>query len=187
MFSGSLSIGDDFKRMPPVKVIWLLNFRVFLELGDPMHVYGPSRRESPWEAFRKFQTYEVEMPKFRKLTEDLCLGGWDELDRWICLLTEGYDDIVASHALSEGNEAMEEHMRLCERAMADRKLRERCEMEVSASLEENTRLAEARLGGMESLSPLIQRLLSAGRADDISRVTSDVACLWKLLAEYGLA
>jgi len=129
--------GSDYDMMPPTRAVTILGKDEYDD-GRAVHRIGlgSNRVGGQGKAMRGGGSQGMQ----GRTLEDV-LRSCDELERWMCLLHVGCNDAEATHALSEGNEAMEGYMRLHERATASPEVRMRYDYGCPPSL---TRTLESR-------------------------------------------
>lgn len=151
-----LKSGDSYKNMPKVTLIALADFLVRednKEIVQPikvMYTLKPIR-----QATEKLKMIIVQLPRFReayKTFEDVKgKGGRDgALLQWLYVLTKGYqskEEMDMAEAMTAG---MANFNALYNRAIADQKLRDRYEYELSAALDRNSALEAAEEIGKEA-------------------------------------
>lgn len=177
MLSQSFSEGDDFNKMPRVRVINLLDFVLRDSHEDYLQPIGVLYRKPPMEAATDaFRIYNIELPKFRKQYATLESVLNDPLARWLYLLDRGYKDDHEMEVLTNMTEGMRAFARKYNRSLNDPKLRALYELELSAKRDQNAvaytermeGIAEGRKEGLaEGQTMFIRNMLQNGVSVDL--------------------
>jgi len=155
MMVEELKAGQTYHDMPRTKVIAFMDFILREDSPDIvqpikfMYTKKPARAASD-----KICIYNVELPKFTAeygSIEDVSgeAGKGDSLLEWLYMLTRGYQSEEEMGMLEERTAGLSNFTDLYKKANADQKLRDMYEYQLSAELDENSRIRAAEERGEE--------------------------------------
>lgn len=166
MLSEAFREGQDYREMPRVRVINLLDFTLRDSHSDYLQPIGVLYRKPPVEiATDAFRIYNIELPKFRKQYPSLDSVMNDPLARWLYLLDRGYKNDQEMEVLTNMTEGMRAFAKKYNRSLDDPKLRALYELEMSAQRDQKaiayTERMEGRAEGTAAAySAVVRRALS---------------------------
>lgn len=133
LLSEAFREGDDYRNMPRVRVINLLDFVLRDDHPDYLQPIGVMYKKAPVEvATDAFRIYNIELPKFRSGYQTLESAKDDPLTRWLYLLEEGYKDAREMEVLTNMTEGMRAFAKKYNRSLDDPKLKDLYELDLSA-------------------------------------------------------
>lgn len=148
MLSEAFREGQDYREMPRVRVINLLDFTLRDSHPDYLQPIGVLYRKPPTEiATDAFRIYNIELPKFRKQYPSLESVLNDPLARWLYLLDCGYKNDQEMEVLTNMTEGMRAFAKKYNRSLDDPKLRALYELEMSAQRDQNAIAYTERMEG----------------------------------------
>ena len=174
MLSQSFSEGEDFSKMPRVRVINLLDFVLRDSHEDYLQPIGVLYRKSPVNvATDAFRIYNIELPKFRKQYPTLESVLNDPLARWLYLLDRGYKDDHEMEVLTNMTEGMRAFAQKYNRSLNDPKLRALYELELSAKRDQNAVAYTERMEGVKEGRKEERQKIHDERLESIRSMMSD--------------
>lgn len=148
MLSEAFREGQDYREMPRVRVINLLDFTLRDSHPDYLQPIGVLYRKPPTEiATDAFRIYNIELPKFRKQYPSLDSVLNDPLARWLYLLDRGYKNDHEMEVLTNMTEGMRAFAKKYNRSLDDPKLRALYELEMSAQRDQKAIAYTERMEG----------------------------------------
>lgn len=162
MLSEAFREGQDYREMPRVRVINILDFTLRDSHPDYLQPIGVMYRTPPAEiATDAFRIYNIELPKFRKEYPSLDSVMSDPLARWLYLLDCGYKNDQEMEVLTNMTEGMRAFAKKYNRSLDDPKLRALYELEMSAQRDQKAIAYTERMEGIKSERySVIRRALS---------------------------
>ena len=146
MLSESFREGEDYRQMPRVRVINLLDFVLREDHEDYLQPIGVMYKKAPIVvATDAFRIYNLELPKFRASYPTLESAKKDPLASWLYLLDSGYKDEREMEVLMEMSEGMKAFAKKYDRSLKDPKLRDLYELDLSARRDQAAIAYTARL------------------------------------------
>ncbi len=133
LLSEAFREGEDYRNMPRVRVINLLDFVLREDHPDYLQPIGLMYKKAPASvASDAFRVYNIELPKFRAGYQTLESAKDDPLTRWLYLLEQGYKDENEMEVLTNMTEGMRAFAKKYHRSLDDPKLRDLYELDLSA-------------------------------------------------------
>lgn len=150
LMSDAFREGEEYRRIPRVRVINLLDFVLREAHDDYLQPIGVMYRKRPEIASDAFRIYNIELPKFRAKYHTLESVKGNPLAQWLYLLEQGYKDEREMEVLTEMTEGMKAFAKKYNRSLDDPKLRGLYELDMSARRDRASELSTARQEGMEA-------------------------------------
>ena len=169
MLSEAFREGQDYREMPRVRVINILDFTLRDSHPDYLQPIGVMYRTPPAEiATDAFRIYNIELPKFRKEYPSLDSVMNDPLARWLYLLDRGYKNDQEMEVLTNMTEGMRAFAKKYNRSLDDPKLRALYELEMSAQRDQKAIAYTERMEGRaEAYYAVVRRALSQNLPMDV--------------------
>lgn len=164
MLSEAFREGQDYREMPRVRIINLLDFVLRDDHPDYLQPIGVTYRKEPVEvATDAFRIYNIELPKFRKAYPTMEAAQQNPLASWLYLLDSGYKNEHEMEVLTDMTEGMRAFARKYNRSLDDPKLQALYELDLSAQRDQKAIAYTARVEGRaEGQASVIRGMLNNG-------------------------
>ncbi len=169
MLSEAFREGQDYLKMPRVRIINLLDFVLRENHPDYLQPIGITYRKEPADvATDAFRIYNIELPKFRKEYQTMDSALHDPLARWLYLLDRGYRNDKEMEVLTRMTDGMKAFARKYNRSLDDPKLEALYELDLSAKRDQRAiAYTERVLGRAEGRADIVRGMLNNGIPVDL--------------------
>ena len=148
LMSEAFREGEDYKNLPRVRIINLLDFSLRKSSQDFLQPIDVTYRKPPMElASDACHIYNIELPKFRDQYPTLESVMENPLTCWLYLLDSGYKNDHEMEVLTNMTEGMKAFAQKYNRSLDDPKLRGLYELDMSARRDQAGAIYTARVEG----------------------------------------
>lgn len=152
LIGGGMPAGETYDRLPRVRIINILDYVIRQDQGDYLQPVGliyrlPNTEGGMTDATNALRIYHIQLPLFRKRFETLQSTRGDALATWLYAFDRGYKSREEMEVLSSMTEGLGTFARRYNRATDDPHLRALYEYELSARMDDASRIASAMKEG----------------------------------------
>lgn len=178
-------VGTPYDQLPRVRIINLLNYVIRKDSADYLQpvslFYRKPRADGSMEvASDAIRIYHIQLPLFREQFQTLESVGTDELGMWLYAFDRGYQSESEMEVLSAMTEGLGTFAKKYNLALNDPRVRALYDYEMSAAMDEASRLSSAyKEGRQEARAEYMakekrQAIRRATRGDDPKRIAEDL-------------